>query len=522
MSSVITFYSYKGGVGRTMALASIATLLVKRGKKVLAVDWDLEAPGLERYFAEFIDVAEYLEQDRGLLDLLIDAWDNGGTGQWPDWRRYLQQVKLPNGELALLTAGKRGEQYAANLERFDWSGFFEQRRGGDFFEFLRTEWLEDFDFTLIDSRTGLSDAGGVCTILMPDVLVAMFTANHQSLYGVRDVIDLAQKSRQNLVHDRMRLQVLPIPSRWDGRGNVDEAQKWLALIAKVMSESFSGWVPRGYTALQMVERLKIPHVGQFSFGEKLPVLSHSTTDPELPGYAYEAAATLLANDFANAGMLLGVPPELKETDLLAERPATFPTRGEYEYDVFVSYQRHSVVDLWTSTLFLPELRKWLSAYIPREPSFFIDKHVVEVGEAWRERRGEALRRSRVLLAILTPSYFESDWCRTEWMTFAQREELVGVQPLIFAVVLAGRGHYPREVERRAMVDMTRFATNSVQFKKTRGFLEFERAIQPMAEGLADMLAAVPPYSPRWPVVTDVSNDNLSSPSARLLQLPADP
>ena len=53
MSMIVTFYSYKSGVGRTMALANIAVLLVKKGLRVLAVDWDLEAPGLDRYFRQF-------------------------------------------------------------------------------------------------------------------------------------------------------------------------------------------------------------------------------------------------------------------------------------------------------------------------------------------------------------------------------------------------------------------------------------------------------------------------------------
>ena len=50
MSAIVTFYSYKGGVGRTMALANVAVLLSQWGKKVLMVDWDLEAPGLEHFF----------------------------------------------------------------------------------------------------------------------------------------------------------------------------------------------------------------------------------------------------------------------------------------------------------------------------------------------------------------------------------------------------------------------------------------------------------------------------------------
>ncbi len=52
---VITFYSYKGGTGRSMALANVACLLAEklgasRPEKVLAIDWDLDAPGLHRFF----------------------------------------------------------------------------------------------------------------------------------------------------------------------------------------------------------------------------------------------------------------------------------------------------------------------------------------------------------------------------------------------------------------------------------------------------------------------------------------
>src|ERR1041384_1466166 len=48
---VVTFYSYKGGVGRSMAVANVALLLARdHGRRVLVVDWDLEAPGLHRFF----------------------------------------------------------------------------------------------------------------------------------------------------------------------------------------------------------------------------------------------------------------------------------------------------------------------------------------------------------------------------------------------------------------------------------------------------------------------------------------
>ena len=36
-NNIVTFYSYKGGVGRSMAMANIAVLLAQRGLRVLAV-----------------------------------------------------------------------------------------------------------------------------------------------------------------------------------------------------------------------------------------------------------------------------------------------------------------------------------------------------------------------------------------------------------------------------------------------------------------------------------------------------
>src|SRR5258706_15890618 len=66
---VITFYSYKGGTGRSMALANVAWMLAMSGERVLVVDWDLEAPGIHRYFHPMLEDEELLETE-GLLDFV--------------------------------------------------------------------------------------------------------------------------------------------------------------------------------------------------------------------------------------------------------------------------------------------------------------------------------------------------------------------------------------------------------------------------------------------------------------------
>src|SRR5262245_11020937 len=77
--SIITFYSYKGGVGRSMALANTAVILARRGKRVLVVDWDLEAPGIERYFSYF----KVETQGSGLLNYFL-ASNRGETVNYRD------------------------------------------------------------------------------------------------------------------------------------------------------------------------------------------------------------------------------------------------------------------------------------------------------------------------------------------------------------------------------------------------------------------------------------------------------
>jgi MinD-like ATPase involved in chromosome partitioning or flagellar assembly len=68
---IVTFYSYKGGVGRTFTMANVAALLSKWGYKTLCIDWDLEAPGLHLYFQPWIKQ----ETQSGLTELIQDYVD---------------------------------------------------------------------------------------------------------------------------------------------------------------------------------------------------------------------------------------------------------------------------------------------------------------------------------------------------------------------------------------------------------------------------------------------------------------
>src|SRR5262245_58527777 len=120
MSNVVTFFSYKGGVGRSMAMANIALLLAKRGLRVLAVDWDLEAPGLERYFSYFKTEAS----GGGVLDLLIKKPKLNDEFMEKNVCRIGGEIDGTPFSLSFLPSGKETDRdYVAKLEAFDWEKY---------------------------------------------------------------------------------------------------------------------------------------------------------------------------------------------------------------------------------------------------------------------------------------------------------------------------------------------------------------------------------------------------------------
>ncbi len=304
MSRIVTFYSYKGGVGRTLALANIGILLARKGKRVLLMDWDLEAPGLDRYFRPY--QPKIPDQTQGVAQLLRQAADDSNA----DWRSHVQKISVrPQGDqedckLSFIPSGVAAPDYAELVRSFSWGTFLGDFGGGPTLERWRFEWKEAFDLVLIDSRTGITDSGGICTILLPDFLVLVFTANEQSYEGTLAIAASAQVERRKLAVQRPPLTLLPLLSRFDRRDELAESEKWLGRFAAGLAPMYADWLPKQYSPLQILEITKVPYVTRFSFGEPLPVLTHSITDPELPGFYLENCARLLASDFSEAARIV--------------------------------------------------------------------------------------------------------------------------------------------------------------------------------------------------------------------------
>jgi Mrp family chromosome partitioning ATPase len=285
---VYTFYSYKGGVGRSMAVANVGALLAAWGKRVLIVDWDLEAPGIEKFFEKWLTKTR--RDTPGLLDLIV-AFD---TGEPIAWRDCLLRANLsPSAELTILSAGLDDESYAPRLQQVNWERLFAEKKFGNYLERLRNEWLLEYDFILIDSRTGVTDIGGICTIHLPDIVVTLFTSSEQSLAGVRNVMTRARSAHAALPVDRKRLLIIPIPARDESLTEYKLAQEWRGRFARELDEFFRDWAPRDEKTEDILDRLKIPYFAYWSFGERLPVMEEDAENPKTLAFSYQLIARLL-------------------------------------------------------------------------------------------------------------------------------------------------------------------------------------------------------------------------------------
>jgi MinD-like ATPase involved in chromosome partitioning or flagellar assembly len=252
--NVVTFYSYKGGVGRSFALANVAVILAQWGLRVLAVDWDIEAPGLNHYFERLSSGSS-----PGVLDFLADC--NAGAPR--PWDHYVQPVNIPEcqGALSLMPAASAGgTDYARIAQELNWDDLYSNHNLGARLEDLRARWIEQFDVVLIDSRTGVTDFSGITTVQLPDFLVFFFTANRQSLYGCRDVVRRAMDARKRLPIDRPALVPIPIPSKFELREEYDRANIWRREFATTLREFLAVWLPQLALAERLVEKLLIPYV----------------------------------------------------------------------------------------------------------------------------------------------------------------------------------------------------------------------------------------------------------------------
>ena len=187
----ITFYSYKGGVGRTLALANIAIYLSRFGQNVCIMDFDLEAPGLHYKFPQLVKTTDI---KKGLVDYIYEFTHNNVIPESLDeFTLELVHPSKSQGGIRLIPAGDvLSADYWRKLAAINWHKLFYEgySEGIPFFLELKERIRKEFDpdFLLIDSRTGVTEMSGLCTSLLSDKVVFLIVNNQENIEGVRQIL----------------------------------------------------------------------------------------------------------------------------------------------------------------------------------------------------------------------------------------------------------------------------------------------------------------------------------------------
>lgn len=338
---IITFYSYKGGTGRTMALANIACLLAERqqgegGKDVLIIDWDLEAPGLHRYFRNRLagrklsvdPLEDPFGSQPGLIDLFYEL--DKKTDYYNEYKhkveggsdlasRTLSSEKLARTTidnvnlqeyivpttlkgLSLLKAGRFNSEdpneYSERVNKFNWEALY--KKSPHLIRMFAETLAERYAYVLIDSRTGVTDISGICTMLLPEKLVVVFTPNIQSLKGGLDLIHRATDYRKESA-DLRPLLVFPLVSRveanepdlrYDWRfGNLQHDTVGYQLeFEKLLTEVYE---KKEIKLTKYFDVMQIQHIPRYAYGEEIAVLVEKIGDKFSLRQSYQTFASKL-------------------------------------------------------------------------------------------------------------------------------------------------------------------------------------------------------------------------------------
>lgn len=192
---VVSFYSFKGGMGRTTSLTSSALVLAKKGYNVLAIDTDIEAPGLSSFFFDDSRIV------KGTVDFFVEYQANESYA--PDMRDYLIEVDdvslkegIP-GEIFVIPAGRTDESYLSKLARIDYQDVKPDGMRNTVARLMENavDFLQrigkNVDYILLDARAGFHDMGGVVTFQIPHGIVLIGRDNRQSWSGLKEAIALA-------------------------------------------------------------------------------------------------------------------------------------------------------------------------------------------------------------------------------------------------------------------------------------------------------------------------------------------
>jgi cellulose biosynthesis protein BcsQ len=257
----VTFYSFKGGVGRTTALTHVAWILAMRGRKVVAVDLDLEAPGLSTAF-NLQPQPKY-----GIVDYFYErSYLPEGIKPTISITEIFGEVRIPNakGRLFVVPAGCLSLDYISKVDDLHANTVIDGDQ--NLWSVFKREIDEQLkpDVILIDSRTGINQWGALSLIQAADEAIIFLFPNEQNKQG----IELLLRSLNTLKNLSINFIFSPVPdvSKLD---KVNEIYKSFVDEIKIATDEESEIDDNDQ--LEIPEPLVIPYLQPIALADNYPV-----------------------------------------------------------------------------------------------------------------------------------------------------------------------------------------------------------------------------------------------------------
>ncbi|WP_017325507.1 P-loop ATPase, Sll1717 family [Synechococcus sp. PCC 7336] len=227
---VVSFYSFKGGVGRSTALGMTAISLAKRNRRVVTIDFDLEAPGISVLFQPDIDPSN--TEENGVLDYLYQRYLTPEENI-PNIEDCIYKINFSgHGEIYLIPAGGYNENYIhrlAELDRRTWQSFYQGDRNPVSMLISDVNELLDPDVILIDARPGFNDISAIALFDLADTGIICFSPTDQSFEGLRYVVQAIRKQSNYRGKPDLRFLLTPMPTVSEEQSQtwIDKAENWI-------------------------------------------------------------------------------------------------------------------------------------------------------------------------------------------------------------------------------------------------------------------------------------------------------
>ena len=382
-----------------MALCNVACILARSNpkEKILMMDWDLEAPGLHRFFfnEKSLDINQNNESkitdnftdSPGLIDLFLQLTKEVNKlheGDDAELYKLLREVNLEEylvptvlDNLMMLKAGRIDEKYSDDVNSFSWQKLYE--KAPSLIRLFAQVLTERYKYVLIDSRTGFTDIGGICTMLMPQKLVVVFTPNSQSYTGMKELIIKATTYRKQS-EDLRPLLVYPLPSRIEFSRDDLRAQwrfgtagirGYQTLFEEIFKQVYG---LRKCNLQEYFEEVQIQQSPNYAYGEEIAILTEKTRDSFSLSNSYEVFTKWLTDSI--------MPWQRLDDDIAIMKT----------FQVFISYARED--EKYALRLY-NDLK---NSGLPIEPWW--DKSLM-AGDNWRLQISENIKKSAFIVALFS-------------------------------------------------------------------------------------------------------------------------